>query len=264
MGYYIRTLTHSDKRVPFSELRAALAQEHPKARLLLQEGSESQWEQLLLAHANGTPIAAVERNSVTGPIGAEELQEFRHEIADCAPPAAATWLDHYLSRVRTIHAFQVLDGTKMEKGWDILGTLKTAIWQKTGGIIQADREGFTNEDGYHGPIIEGDLLDTSYNRDLKPGLVRGGYGSSFMFNVVREEWDNEPSTSDHNPEGLPERTIREVRTFEAGPVTWPASPTATAGMRGLSGTDAWMERLNGRSQARYDDLVRSYEAARAF
>jgi len=149
MGYYIRTLTHSDKRVPFSELRAALAQEHPKARLLLQEGSESQWEQLLLAHANGTPIAAVERNSVTGPIGAEELQEFRHEIADCAPPAAATWLDHYLSRVRTIHAFQVLDGTKMEKGWDILGTLKTAIWQKTGGIIQADREGFTNEDGYH-------------------------------------------------------------------------------------------------------------------
>ena len=149
MGYYIRTLTPSDQRVPFSELRAALAKDHPKARLLLQEGSESQWKQMLLAHANGTQIAVIERNSVGDPMGAEELQEFRHEIADCMPRAAATWLDHYLSRVRTIHAFQVLAGTKVEKGWDILGSLKTALWQKTGGIIQADREGFTNEDGYH-------------------------------------------------------------------------------------------------------------------
>lgn len=149
MGYYIRTLTPSDQRVPFSELRAALARNHPKARLLLQEGSEAQWKQLLLAHANGTQIASIERNSVSDPVGAEELQEFRHEIADCMPRAAATWLDHYLSRVRTIHAFQVLAGTKVDNGWDILGSLKTALWEKTGGIIQADREGFTNEDGYH-------------------------------------------------------------------------------------------------------------------
>lgn len=127
----------------------------------------------------------------------------------------------------------------------------------------------TREDGYHGPIIEANLLDTSYNRDLLPGLKRGAYGSSFMFNVVREEWNNEPDTSDHNPEGLPERTVQEVRTFEAGPVTWPASPTATAGMRagsllGRSGTDPWMERVAARSGPRYEDLVRSYEAARAY
>jgi hypothetical protein len=149
MGYYIRTLTQTDQRVPFSELRAALAKNHPTARLLLREGTETQWKQLLLTHSNATPIALVERNSVSEAAGAEELQEFRHEIADCVPRAAATWLDHYLSRVRTIHAFQVLAGTKLEKGWDILGSLKTALWQKTGGIIQADREGFTNEDGYH-------------------------------------------------------------------------------------------------------------------
>lgn len=120
------------------------------------------------------------------------------------------------------------------------------------------------EDGYHGPLIEGTLLDTSYNRDLLPGLRMGGYGSSFMFNVVRESWDNEPEPSEHNPDGIPERSIQEVRAFEAGPVTWPASPTATSGMRGRSGTDAWMERLAARSPSRYEDLVRSYEAARAF
>lgn len=121
----------------------------------------------------------------------------------------------------------------------------------------------TNEDGYHGPIIEGDLLDTSYNRDLEPGLRAGAYGSSFMFEVTREEWVNEPASSDYNPDGLPERTIREVRNYEAGPVTWPASPTATAGMRARCGTDGYMERLAARSRGRYDDLLRSYEASRA-
>lgn len=134
-------------------------------------------------------------------------------------------------------------------------------------LMVPDRFEEATEDDYHGPIIEGDLFDTSYNRDLEPGIRSGAYGSSFMFSVVREEWNNEPGESDHNPEGLPERTLREMRTFEAGPVTWPASPTASAGMRSLigrSGTDAWMERLAARNVARHEELVRSYEASRAF
>lgn len=131
-------------------------------------------------------------------------------------------------------------------------------------LMVPDRFEETEEDGYHGPIIEGDLLDTSYNRDLLPGLKRDAYGSSFMFNVIREDWVNEPAQSDYNPEGIPERTVSEVRTFEAGPVTWPASPTATAGMRSRCGTDAFMERVAARSAQRYEDLVRSYEAARTY
>jgi hypothetical protein len=119
-----------------------------------------------------------------------------------------------------------------------------------------------NDEEYHGPELEGSLLDTSYNRDLLPGLRAGAYGSSFMFEVIRESWDNEPEASDHNPEGLPERTIQEARTFEAGPVTWPASPTATAGMRSIAGTDRWMERVQARDGRRFDDLVRSFEAYR--
>ncbi len=127
-----------------------------------------------------------------------------------------------------------------------------------------DRFEEVEEDSYHGPLLEGDLLDTSYNRDLAPGLRAGAYGSSFMFSVVRESWDNEPEPSEYNPDGLPERSIQEVRTFEAGPVTWPASPTASAGLRSRCGTDGWMERLAARSPSRYEDLVRSFEAARTF
>lgn len=119
------------------------------------------------------------------------------------------------------------------------------------------------EDGYHGPLMSGPLLDTSYNRDLLPGLRANAYGSSFMFEVVREAWNNEPEPSDHNPEGLPERSIQEVRSFEAGPVTWPASPTASAGVRGSSGVDQWMERVAARSTDRHQRLVDSYAAFRA-
>lgn len=121
----------------------------------------------------------------------------------------------------------------------------------------------TEEDGYHGPIIEAPLEDTSYNRDLAPLLRAGAYGSSFMFEVIREKWDNEPEASDHNPEGLPERTIEEVRVFEAGPVTWPASPTATSGLRSLSMTDHVADELARRSGGGRDDLLRSYEAFRS-
>lgn len=130
-----------------------------------------------------------------------------------------------------------------------------------------DKLAEVNSDGYHGPELEADLYDTSYNRDLLPGLRDGAYGSSFMFEVIRESWNNEPDASEFNPEALPERTVQEVRLFEAGPVTWPASPTASAGMRGKlagrCGTDAWMERLATRQGRRYDSLVSSFEAFRA-
>lgn len=98
------------------------------------------------------------------------------------------------------------------------------------------------------------LWDTSYNRDLLPGLRSGAYGSSFMFRIVKEEWDEEPGKSSHNPDGIPERTIREARVFEAGPVTWPASPTASAGMRCLSATDQYYDHLARRDPKRVDGM----------
>ena len=101
------------------------------------------------------------------------------------------------------------------------------------------------EDGT-GALYDVALLDTSYNRDLLPALKRGLYGSSFRFQVIKDEWNDEPGTSEHNPDGVPERTIKEVRLFEFGPVTYPASPAATAGMRSISLTDAYYDHLQDR------------------
>lgn len=104
------------------------------------------------------------------------------------------------------------------------------------------------------PVNTVALWDTSYNRDLLPGLRSGAYGSSFMFRVIKEEWNDEPGQSDHNPDGIPERTIKEARVFEAGPVTWPASPTASAGMRCASATDAYYDHLARRDPHRVDGM----------
>jgi HK97 family phage prohead protease len=93
------------------------------------------------------------------------------------------------------------------------------------------------------------------------GLRAGAYGSSFMFEVLGETWEREPEKSDHNPEGIPERTITEVRLFEAGPVTWPANPDATAGLR--SGMDWYAEQVAKRDRDQYDELLRSFAAFRA-
>jgi HK97 family phage prohead protease len=106
------------------------------------------------------------------------------------------------------------------------------------------------------------LDDTSYNRDLLPQLRAGGYGSSFMFQVLRDAWDQEPGKSDYNPDGLPERTIKEVRLFEFGPVTWPANPEASAGMRCVSHTDAYYDKLRSRNPQRVDALRARFAAHR--
>lgn len=103
------------------------------------------------------------------------------------------------------------------------------------------------------PLGVVDLLDTSYNRDLVPGLEAGVYGSSFRFRVTKDAWDDEPGPSDHNPNGIPERTIKEVRLFEFGPVTFPANPAATAGVRCL--TDFYYEQLRHRDPQRVAALV---------
>lgn len=73
------------------------------------------------------------------------------------------------------------------------------------------------------------------------GLRAGVYGSSFRFRVTKDEWNEEPARSDHNPDGIPERTIKEVHLYEFGPVTYPANPQATAGVR--SSTDEFYEHL---------------------
>ena len=93
------------------------------------------------------------------------------------------------------------------------------------------------EEDSTGAYYEVGLLDTSYNRDLLPGLEAGLYGASFRFSVTREDVNNKAKKSAMNPDAIPERTIREAQVMEFGPVTFPAYKGATAGVRSM--TDAF-------------------------
>lgn len=89
-----------------------------------------------------------------------------------------------------------------------------------------------------GPTLDGELLD-GLDPLLVSGLRAGAYGMSYRFSIPngKDEWNRSAKIAAHNPQGLPERTIREAMVYEAGPVTWPADPGTNAGVRSL--TDAY-------------------------
>jgi phage head maturation protease len=111
------------------------------------------------------------------------------------------------------------------------------------------------EEKKDGPHYDVSLFDTSYNRDLLPGLEAGVYGASMRMRVLANSWDEEPAQSDYNPDGLPERTITRIRVLEFGPVTFPANPEATAGIR--SGTDEFYGRMAQLDPPQFAEAVRA-------
>jgi phage head maturation protease len=103
------------------------------------------------------------------------------------------------------------------------------IGEKLLGVVRSVRE-----DGDIGGLYDVPLFDTSYNRDLLPGLEANAYGASMRFSSLREDYKENPGASSYNPDNLPERTIREARIAEFGPVVWPAYEGATAGVRSIT------------------------------
>ena len=147
MPYYTRVL--SPASMPVSP---ALLEDAARAHGAVVTGDldQSEWEQLVVTNSEGREVCALERNAVSpGSLAEEELVEFQAEVATCRPASAVGWLQEYLKSVRTIYAFQVLSGTEGKNGWEALGAVKDAVLSAVGGILQADLEGFSNEEGYH-------------------------------------------------------------------------------------------------------------------
>jgi HK97 family phage prohead protease len=115
------------------------------------------------------------------------------------------------------------------------------------------------EEDSTGAAYEVKLLDTDYNRELIPGLEAGLYGASMRFSPVRQILEDKPEPSDHNPDGIPERTITEARVSEFGPVTFPAYADATAGVRSL--TDRFLFDLIERNPQHVRELLETLSDA---
>lgn len=150
MGYYTRVLSKDDEFPTLDELAQSIRAEHPDYKLTLEDGTEEEWESLLLSGNDGVEVAVIERNPVAdGSVGQDEVAEFIEDTLDCKPESGVQWLAEYLAEVKTVYAFQHLQGAETEGGSNVLHALRSAIWERGDAIIQADGEGFTNEDGYH-------------------------------------------------------------------------------------------------------------------
>lgn len=146
MGYYIRILTPKREPVPMPELTGKL----PPGATVEVAGHDEGWKQLVAKSSTGRPIVHLERNqSSTDALVAEEMAEFVEAVEGCKPKAAAAWLQAYLGTVNTIYALQILGPAYQDGNWAVVDALRDAIWLGAGGIVQADGEGFSNENGDH-------------------------------------------------------------------------------------------------------------------
>jgi len=82
-------------------------------------------------------------------LGHDELEEFMEEIQGDQPTSGAEWLRNYLPKATVIYVLQLLDGTDVNDGWAGVHSVQNRLWDRCGGILQADLEGFTNDGGYH-------------------------------------------------------------------------------------------------------------------
>lgn len=150
MGYYTRVLSKDEEFPSFEELAQLIRTEHPEFRLSVEEGGEEAWDVLLLAGLDEVEVALLERNHVSdGSMGQDEVAEFMDELQECRPNSGVQWLEDYLTAVKIVYAFQHLQGSETVDGGNALHALRSKLWERGDAIIQADGEGFTNEDGYH-------------------------------------------------------------------------------------------------------------------
>lgn len=150
MAFYTRILSPVEKVPSISSIASALAKENLAGVLRLESGADADWTQVVVSHKRGPDIADIERMTASsGDLVSEQIGEFVDEIADCKPTSAARWLARYLPTIKTIFKFRLLSGTDVRNGWGVLGSVRASIFSHVGGIIQADGEGFSNEDGCH-------------------------------------------------------------------------------------------------------------------
>ncbi len=151
MAYFIRVLGTQDPDIHMDQLMEALVAEGMAANFAFDEGEDpAKWTVMDILNEEGDHLAQLERNPVKpGELGQEELDEFREYILEDKPVSAVTWLTSYFDKVKVIYAIQMLDAAFMEGNYEIVTNIKTTLWNLAGGILQADDEGFSNEDGYH-------------------------------------------------------------------------------------------------------------------
>src|ERR1700691_5836301 len=117
MSYYTRVLSKDESFPSFEELARLVSDAHPDFKLTIESGDEEDWESLLISGNDEVEVAVIERNPVEiGSIGQDDIAEFLDETQDCKPESGVAWLKDYLAEVKTVYAFQHLQGADTDEG----------------------------------------------------------------------------------------------------------------------------------------------------
>jgi len=180
VAYYTRVLSKDEEIPSFEELAHLIRAEHPEYRLTIEEGNEEEWDTLLLSGIDEVEVALIEGNPVMdGSAGQDEVADFIEDIQDCRPKSGVQWLENYLASVKTVYSIQPLQGSETDEGSNALHAVRSALWERGDAIIQADGEGFTNEDGYH---IVWQFSDSVSGR-WKMGVLQDGVWRHFSMDL---------------------------------------------------------------------------------
>lgn len=150
MGYYIRLLTPNPASVSIDQIERSLRAKVPSAEIQSVVPDRSNWTNFEIAQDEQT-FCAVTRSLAGDPdnLVREELAEFASELENAKPANAALWVRNWMANVQAIYAFQILNATNSDERWDAVDAVRRCLFDALGGIIQADGEGFSNEEGYH-------------------------------------------------------------------------------------------------------------------
>jgi hypothetical protein len=146
LSYYTRVFSKDEEFPPFDELADFVCTGHPDYKLTVEEGTEEEWESLLLSGNDEVEVALLERIPV---FDVQDVAEFIDETQDCKPESGVQWLHEFLADVKNIYSFQHLQGADTEDGGNALHALRSHLWERGDSILQADNEGFTNGEGFH-------------------------------------------------------------------------------------------------------------------
>jgi hypothetical protein len=141
MAYYVRLLTPGEKIIPFNDILMEIE------AVKLIAGTEREWEKIEIADPNGNAIALLERKPVASEAGAAELATIKKQAAASEPENARAWVQKFLASVKTVYSFQLFTDVINGHDWRILGGVQNLLKDALTGIIQADDEGFYNEEG---------------------------------------------------------------------------------------------------------------------
>lgn len=150
MSYYTRVISKDEEFPEFEELAQWLTGEHPGYRLTIEENGEDGWQSLLLLDDDDVEVALLERSPIyDGSAGQDAIADLLLDLEGCKPESGVVWLTEFLETAQTLYSFQHLQGADTVEGGNALHALRNHLWERGESIIQADMEGFTNEDGFH-------------------------------------------------------------------------------------------------------------------